>query len=454
MAALRRDRGGLQSARAAADHHDVLAAAGRPPDAVAEFPPRLGPLDARDREARVEVADAGLVAADAGPDRRHSARPGLGRHLGIADQCPGHHRGVGVTSAQDQLGVLRLGDPPGHHDRYGDDVLDPRGERGGIAGRVRHRRHDVIRARRGGRGPGHHGDVIEQAVGVERGERLQRLVGGQALVGLRFLADRDPQPDGEVRASAVPGGGDRLAQEPEPVLRRAAVRVRPQVGTRVEELGRQVAVRRDDLDPVEPGPGNPGGGRPVAADHLGDEAGRHLPRHDAEPLVRNRGWRVGHGQRAVGRFHQLPSVVEELLEDSGPVGVHGVGQPGETGNAGVVVGHQHVAAVPRRRVDPGHLDDDQPGSARCPRLLIGDQLAGDLAVDRHHGVVAGGDDPIADRRRPDPQRREQARKVPRLIGLDGGDAARSHVLPCPSPCQDRHRIHSIAAGDGRQCARA
>ena len=76
MAARGGDGGRLQAARAAAD--DQHAAGASPPDGAAtvlELAPGLGVLDARDRVAGVEVADAGLVAADAGADVVELAGP-------------------------------------------------------------------------------------------------------------------------------------------------------------------------------------------------------------------------------------------------------------------------------------------------------------------------------------------------------------------------------------------
>ncbi len=68
VAALGRHGRCLETARAAADHHDV-ASDGRPmPLPELELAAALGVLDARDRVAGMEVPDARLVAADAGAD--------------------------------------------------------------------------------------------------------------------------------------------------------------------------------------------------------------------------------------------------------------------------------------------------------------------------------------------------------------------------------------------------
>ena len=71
-----------------------------------------------------------------------------------------------------------------------------------------------------------------------------------------------------------PAGGDRLAQEAEAILEAAAIAVLAQVEARVQELGRQIAVAGDDLDPVDPGRGHATRGGAIAIDDLADHAAR------------------------------------------------------------------------------------------------------------------------------------------------------------------------------------
>ncbi len=62
------DGGGFHADGAASGDQDGAAVDGGCPAPVAEFPPGFGMLDAGDRIPRVEVADAGLIAGDAGTD--------------------------------------------------------------------------------------------------------------------------------------------------------------------------------------------------------------------------------------------------------------------------------------------------------------------------------------------------------------------------------------------------
>ncbi|MEI2809078.1 MAG: hypothetical protein V9F00_02365 [Nocardioides sp.] len=107
------------------------------------------------------------------------ARLRLRGHLRVADQRPGHRGGIGVPAFEDELGVLRLVDPPGHNDRTVDDLLGGAGRRRGVAGGEGHRRHDVIGAGQGGRGALDDRDVVDQR--TDQPERLERVVGGEPV---------------------------------------------------------------------------------------------------------------------------------------------------------------------------------------------------------------------------------------------------------------------------------
>jgi hypothetical protein len=71
------------------------------------------------------------------------------------------------------------------------------------------------------------------------------------------------------------------------------------VGARVEELGGQVAMARDDLNAVQVGGLKPPGGGRIPILDLADELDRHVPRPDVKPLVGHRGRRQGDRGRTV-----------------------------------------------------------------------------------------------------------------------------------------------------------
>ncbi|MEZ5773932.1 MAG: hypothetical protein R3D33_04285 [Hyphomicrobiaceae bacterium] len=125
MAPLGRRRRRLHAGRPAADHHHPLRRARARHLAIDELAAGLGMLDAGDREPELEMADAGLVAADAA--RMSSVRPAspLAGHLRVADQRPVHAAQIGRTLGEDAaLGLVRLIDPAGHQHRCAGRLLD------------------------------------------------------------------------------------------------------------------------------------------------------------------------------------------------------------------------------------------------------------------------------------------------------------------------------------------
>ena len=85
------------------------------------------------------------------------------------------------------------------------------------------------------------------------------------------LGPGDAHAHDALGADRGPAGGDRLAQEAQAVLEAAAIVVLAQVEARVQELGRQIAVAGDDLDPVDPGRGHAPRGGAIARDDLADQ---------------------------------------------------------------------------------------------------------------------------------------------------------------------------------------
>ena len=93
---------------------------------VTEFKlaPGLGMLDARDRNTKLGMADAGLIAGDTGTDVIDPAFARFPRHVRIGDQRPRHAAHIGSTSGDDALRFLRLVDAARHEDRLADRLLE------------------------------------------------------------------------------------------------------------------------------------------------------------------------------------------------------------------------------------------------------------------------------------------------------------------------------------------
>ena len=102
--------------------------------------------------------------------------------------------------------------------------------------------------------------------------------------------------------------------------------------------------------------------------------------------------------------------MEELGEDRGSVAVDRLGDVLVAGDGGFIGGHEDVAGVAGGFVDAGDLEDDESGSAFRAGLMIGDEVVADVAVIVEDGVMAGGDDAVADRHGAEGDGVEEVRK--------------------------------------------
>nr|CAI0335622.1 hypothetical protein SHINE37_10579 [Rhizobiaceae bacterium] len=406
MAAGGGDRGRLHAARPAADHHDLLRCGRRHQRAEGQLAAGLRVLDAGDRHAAVKVADAGLVAGDAGADVVGAALLGLCRHLGIADQRARHAADIGRARGDDRLGLVRLVDAAGDEDRH----LQRLAEAGGVAGKVGvaigHGRHDMHRAAERGGGAGRDVDIVDQR--FEQATALQRLIGRQAV--LVAVPGTDAQADDEILRCRRTDRLQRFRGKTQPVLQRSAIAVRPPVDARVQELGRQVAVARHQFHAVDTGFMHAPGRRAVAGDDLVDHRLVERARHHAKPLVGRDGGRIGDRQQPVAAFHDLPARMEELREERTAMGMAGLRQPAVAVDAAVVRRHQHMRGVAGRLVHAGHLADDEADAALRPRRVIGDKGLVDAPVRRQRRVVAGRHDAVLQPHAADREGLEQVRE--------------------------------------------
>ncbi len=110
---------------------------------------------------KLEVADAGLVAADAGADVIGPSISRLVGHFGIADHRPRHAAHIGGTFGQNLFGDLWLVDAACHEDCRSRRLLHLAREGRHIAMGVGHRRHDMGRTRSRGRGAGDHVEIVD-----------------------------------------------------------------------------------------------------------------------------------------------------------------------------------------------------------------------------------------------------------------------------------------------------
>jgi hypothetical protein len=349
-------------------------------------------LDARDRETLLKVADAGLVAADAGADVVDPVSRRLARHRRVADHRPGHAAHVGLAGGYHGLGLLRLVDPARDQYRDIDRLLHRGGKWRNIGALDEHRRHYVGRRAELGRTSSDDVDVVERR--GQSGDRLQRL---RFLQPLRVLLVAGyAQADDKIIANCFSNLINNFTEKSQAIFEATAIFVIPDVHMGIEELRRQVAVAGDDLDPVDPGLLHPPRARAIALDDLPDDRLGQSPRNAAEPVAgRDRGG-VGDRDRAVLGFKDFSPRMEQLREDLRAVGMHRPGQFRVAGDAFVAGGHQDMGGIAGAVMDTRDLHHDQSGAALRARRVIGDQGVVHGAVRRQHGVVPGRQNPVAD----------------------------------------------------------
>ena len=331
MAPFGRHGRGLHAARAAARDQDLAPVLGRLARAIGQLAPGLRALNAGDGIAHDQVADTGLVAADAGADVVEPAGGCLVRHLRVADHGPGHAAHVGLAAGDHLLGDLGLVDAPGHQHGLGDLGLDRRREGCGIACLEGHLRHHVDDPRHALHGAGGDVEVVEQPIRIDGLADLDDLVRLHAVVLLLVAADAHAED--EVAGDPGAHGGDDLAQKTHPVLEAAAVFVVAPVHAGIEELRRQQAVAGQQLDPVQPGLLHAQGCGGVVIDDVGDLRVAHGARHVVGPFARQGRGAVGDRPAAVQRRIIVPAAMAHLAEHLGAVRVHGLDDAAVAGNA-------------------------------------------------------------------------------------------------------------------------
>ncbi len=391
------ERGG-DARGSAADHEDVAVRAGQGAG-QGPLPPRARVDDAADRHARVVVADACLVAADAGDDLVGPVLRRLANEVGVGDQRAGHADRLGLAVGDHVLGCadvdhLRRADH-GHVDRRTHRGERPR-QRVRASGR---RRHD----------PGRRGEVRGVAED-ERGEVDQAgaaQLAGDRRAGLgvqplgRELVGGEPDADRELRPRALPHGLQCVACE----AQRRPVLVRAPVGGRREELGDQVTVRHRDLDAVHPALAAMARCGRVALEHRGDLRGGERAR--LGHVARRRHGRGRERRRPRRGRDLLPAAVEELDEQLRPVLVQRAGELFVAVDDRWQEAAERVRGQQAARVYGGRLDEDRADAPASPRRVVGDQVGRRQVVVDQAGLVRGRDDPARQPHRAEVDWREE-----------------------------------------------
>ena len=241
VAPQRRDPGGLHAGRPAADNGDLAWMHSPSQRAELGLPLPTG-LRIHGTVDMGRERPAVLVETDAGPDRLAQPSARLDGECGVGNEGPGHSDEIGDALRQQPLGRLGrchlLADDDGKAAFAAHDAGHPRRRSFG-------ERHvlDVAASH-----PDREAEIVDCAGHRERSSYGGRVAHCEAAGDLfvRRQTDADQEPVSATLADPL----DRLLQEPQPFLRRAAPAVRAVVGGRRQELGQQIAVSGMELDTI------------------------------------------------------------------------------------------------------------------------------------------------------------------------------------------------------------
>ena len=201
----------------------------------------------------------------------------------------------------------------------------------------------------------------------DEGEQLQ----GIAVVDPAILAKRR-----EAYAQPVGANGSRhlvddFEQEPGAVLFRPAIGIGALVGSVLQELLDQVAIRALQLHSIKSSLDRVQRGLTERADNdrnfRGLQGARNLGRHllkvfgQCRNCGRNGRGRDGRASIRHERRVRVPSIVRDLHDDPAAAGVDGIGHCSPPGNLGCRIDPRSVRITLRLRTNRGSFRDDQPG---------------------------------------------------------------------------------------------
>jgi hypothetical protein len=153
---------------------------------------------------------------------------------------------------------------------------------------------------------------VEIVVADERAADLDDFGHGGLIVSV--LLARDANAGHEIYSGRFANRSNHFGEKTHPICEVAAILVRAPINNRIEELGGQVAVARDDLAAIEARPAQTRGGLAIPIDDLADHPPAQGAGHDVEALVGNGRRRIGDGSRAILALHDLASRMKELAE--------------------------------------------------------------------------------------------------------------------------------------------
>ena len=199
-----------------------------------------------------------------------------------------------------------------------------------------------------------------------------------------------------VAADSFADGSERLVQETHAVFETAAVVILAPIGTRIDELGRQIAHGDHVLDTIETGFRHAPGTVAIGFHDVVDEGEGHRRGHDVMAFIGHFRRCPGSQQRPVPPVGDRAAWVEKLAEHAGTMAMRGISHHLQVGN-GVVVAHgQQVVTHLVAFVDGVGLGDDETDSSPGAGLVIGDEVRHGPRLAALTGAVGTEDHTIGD----------------------------------------------------------
>ena len=340
------------------------------------------------------MVEARLVARDARVDLVGGVGLRLGDPIRIRQQRPGHRDQLHMRVGKDLLSGLRHVDAVGRHHRnldvFGDGTADV--DERAVGHRGDDRRHPRLV-------PAEAGVDHRRACGLDFGCQRDDLVPTLAVGDV--VGHRHAVADDEVRPDRLAAAAHDLDRKPPAILGRTAPGVLSLVGARCEELVDQIAFAAHDLDTVV----TRFAGKFRATGEVPDGAVDIPERTWLERIDRRLDRRRAHRERMVG----IATRVQYLQQDLAALVVHGVGDttvPTRFRRRHQLRGERQQPSGAVRRVTAG---DDQADAAARPLGEVRGEFVGVARAVLQAGVHRAHHHPVAQRREPKVQRRQQVR---------------------------------------------
>ncbi len=198
----------------------------------------------------------------------------------------------------------------------------------------------------------------------------------------------------QIRPSATPHGFQGLARKAQPVFKTAAVFIVSDIYARIEELGDQIPVRSNYLDPVQASLTNTPRRRLESCYNIMDKRAGHFLGKDMKPLVGDGRRRDSQSTRAVGRKGHFTPRMRKLGKHLATKRLASLGNALIPGDAGIIIGPYRRTPAIARNMGSRSFQNNQPRATFGPRLMVSDHCVTRDTTFQHNGHVTRRKDTV------------------------------------------------------------